>query len=147
MLLTLALLPQVPGVASHGPLTPNLLQVDLHPDYLDHAETIVIMLIMQICGAFQNAFQFSGSFCCLECCSCYCLICQPLLKRGRCQIGLGNTCEKSNKIIFAFLAFLFGFIRVSGQVQLKKSNTHLVPRIFIPQLHPHLTNTVSAELS
>ena len=48
VLLTLALLPQVPGVASHGPLTPNLLQVDLHPDYLDHAETKLIMLIMQI---------------------------------------------------------------------------------------------------
>ena len=27
VLITLALLPQVPGVASHAPLTPNLLQV------------------------------------------------------------------------------------------------------------------------
>ena len=32
ILITLALLPQVPGVASHGPLTPNLLQVAGHRD-------------------------------------------------------------------------------------------------------------------
>ena len=40
ILITLALLPHVPGVASHGPLTPNLLQVAGHGDRAgrdDHA--------------------------------------------------------------------------------------------------------------
>ena len=35
ILITLVLLPQVPGVASHGPLTPNLLQVAGHDDRAD----------------------------------------------------------------------------------------------------------------
>ena len=40
MLITLALLPQVPGVASHGPLTPNLLKVAFghHNDHDDFAD-------------------------------------------------------------------------------------------------------------
>ena len=43
MLITLALLPQVPGVASHGPLTPNLLKVAFghhndHDDCADHVD-------------------------------------------------------------------------------------------------------------
>ena len=33
VLITLALLPQVPGVASHAPLTPNLLQVADHTEF------------------------------------------------------------------------------------------------------------------
>ena len=41
ILITLALLPQVPGVASHGPLTPNLLQVAGQVD-------MVIVLVMMI---------------------------------------------------------------------------------------------------
>lgn len=167
VLVTLALLPQVPGIASHGPLTPNILQVDHHTDYADdvdyadsywpcyktcwsmtsdhadHADYAddadscwswwLCWLCWWLGGAFQNAFHFPGSFCCLECCSSYCLFCQPLLKRCHCQNGLRNICEKSNKLVLisSFLAFLHGFTRVAGHFPLKK-RTHTFCWIFIP---------------
>ena len=95
---TLALLPQVPGVASHGPLSPNLLQVaDHHCGHESFGHLILLIMLRMTFSSLSYSFSakkqtnclppasehmsvlncdLSGNFCCLWCSRSDCLFCR-----------------------------------------------------------------------